>query len=117
MAYRLCGHQLCTTVCVFPHCRGCLMQGGLTAFFYAVQNSQIEAMRVLVNEFNCSPNARGGVSEIGSLITQNMIVTKSNRRDGYSPALQSVTGHKSILNSLAMLEVEVCGCGVVHVID
>ena len=39
------------------------MQGSLTAFFYATQNSHIDTMRVLVNEFKCSPDARGDVSD------------------------------------------------------
>ena len=68
----VCAHTVlyCMTLCV-PDFSGCLLQGGLTAFFYAVQNSQIEAMRVLVNEFNCSPSTSGGVSKIGNLITHN----------------------------------------------
>ena len=55
-----------------PDCGGCLLQGGLTAFFYAVQNSQIEAMRVLVNEFDCSPNTKGAVSKISSYSVQGI---------------------------------------------
>lgn len=46
-----------------PEHDGYLMQGGLTAFFYATQNSHIETMRVMVNEFNCSPDTRGDVSD------------------------------------------------------
>ena len=49
---------ICVCVCVSM----LLVQGSLTAFFYATQNSHIDTMRVLVNEFKCSPDARGDVS-------------------------------------------------------
>ena len=61
-----CVHNYCISVwivCMCVYVSLLLMQGSLTAFFYATQNSHIDTMRVLANEFKCSPDARGDVSD------------------------------------------------------